>query len=596
MTNKILFSCQREALVYNLDVEATLNGDNLSFTHIGLHNSPVDERYALCHFELVAAHDSRFVGEGFQMLSQSTGTLGDAIELGRCPDNNADYRIYPIDAPKRHYNTLVIELEQSYVLFGFTSCRRFAGYFEIEHGPHGSLVTAYIDGENTHPQDWPDNQLESLTLLEASDLEQLYQSYSELIARSHPPRAKVAQPSPVGWCSWYAYYADVSERHIDENLALMTGQLDALEWVLLDDGYQAFMGDWLDPSDKFESGVPALVERIKHQGKRAGIWLAPFIAQPQSRVFRHHPDWFVQDEHGQPLKAETVTYGGWRCTPWYVLDTSKPEVLEHLTYVVSVMRQEWGVELFKLDANYWGTLKGTRLGRGVTGVEAYRMGMQAIAQGVGDGWILGCNAPMWPSLGLVDAMRVSDDVEREPYRFGQIAKQAFFRSWQHQRLWHLDPDCVTLTSLPNQGTERRYYDFHRTAILASSGWLLSGDPLQEMTLFVHNSWRKLLLRAAKTQQAARFDSLAMNHARLSLTNNNELHCLFNFNSQPTTFTLTSSRPVLWFDYWTGARLSHEKTQMFEIELINHLSARAIITGDVGDKLPPRKMDTEVKIR
>lgn len=32
---------------------------------------------------------------------------------------------------------------------------------------------------------------------------------------------------------------------------------------------------------------------------------------------------------------------------------------------------------------------------------------------------------MWPSLGLVDAMRVSDDVERHSHRFEQIAKETF---------------------------------------------------------------------------------------------------------------------------------------------------------------------------
>ncbi len=93
---------------------------------------------------------------------------------------------------------------------------------------------------------------------------------------------------------------------------------------------------------------------------------------------------------------------------------------EHLTQVVKTLREEWDVELFKLDANYWGTLQGQRFQSGVTGVEAYRMGMQAIAEGAGDGWLLGCNAPMWPSLGLVDAMRVSDDVERNADRFAKL--------------------------------------------------------------------------------------------------------------------------------------------------------------------------------
>ncbi|CSB54218.1 alpha-galactosidase [Vibrio cholerae] len=57
------------------------------------------------------------------------------------------------------------------------------------------------------------------------------------------------------------------------------------------------------------------------------------------------------------------------------MDCSHPDVQEHLTQVVKTLREEWGVELFKLDANYWGTLQGQRFQSGVTGVEAYRMGM-----------------------------------------------------------------------------------------------------------------------------------------------------------------------------------------------------------------------------
>lgn len=129
-----------------------------------------------------------------------------------------------------------------------------------------------------------------------------------------------------------------------------------------------------------------------------------------------------------------------------------------------------GVELFKLDANYWGTLKGLRYQSGVTGVEAYRMGMQAIAQGAGEAWLLGCNAPMWPSLGLVDAMRVSDDVERRRQRFAQIAKETFYRSWQHRQLWQIDPDCATLVSLADQATDLASYEFHRNVLLACGGY------------------------------------------------------------------------------------------------------------------------------
>jgi alpha-galactosidase len=46
-------------------------------------------------------------------------------------------------------------------------------------------------------------------------------------------------------------------------------------------------------------------------------------------------------------------------------------------------------------------------------VEAYRRGMAAILRGAGEGLPARLQRPIWPSLGLVHGMRVSDDVERQ---------------------------------------------------------------------------------------------------------------------------------------------------------------------------------------
>lgn len=568
----------RQVFIPNHNLHVSLVDNQLSFSYQGLSNDPFDERYVLCRTEFNFERSATILGDGFQMLAQTTGTIENPIDIGRCPDNSASYRIYSQNESKRYYNYLIVEDSLGYSLFGFTSCQRFAGYFTVEEFDGRWLVSAYIDGENTLPQQWNTLQLESLVCLQGESLSTLYQEYASLIARHHTPRANAATNAPIGWCSWYAYYAQVTDQHIATNVEIMHSELKQLEYVLLDDGYQAYMGDWLTPSDKFPAGVKAVIENIKAKGKKPAIWLAPFIAQPESDIFRNHPDWFVTHRNGQLLKAEDVTYAGWRCTPWYILDTSNPEVQDHLTHVLKVMREEWGIDLFKLDANYWGTLKGVRSQTGVTGVEAYRLGMEAIAKGAGDAMILGCNAPMWPSLGLVDAMRVSDDVERNEHRFEQIAKETFYRSWQHRKLWQIDPDCAAFVSLPNQTAERQSYEFHRNVLLASSGLLLSGDPLPELTPFAKQSLSKLVLRHKHCQDAARFTALNLHHAFLPLTQRNDLHCLFNYQQPAREVTLTSEKPVYWYDYWTGERLVPEPTQVIEVALEAGLSSRAIITS------------------
>ncbi len=383
MAQTIQLANHTEITVMDNDLQFEVVGNQLHFSFAGIHNKTYSEREVLFEMPFLYEQGATVIGDGFQMLAQTSGTISHPVDIGRCPDNNASYRIYPEHAPKRYYNYLVVEDAAGYTLFGFTSCHRFAGYFDVvQHGDHW-ILSAALDGEMTQVADWAHNTLESVAVLRGDSLSELYAEYSEMIAEHHSVRNGVLQDAPIGWCSWYAYYAEVTENNVLENVECMQDKLSELEWVLLDDGYQAFMGDWLTPSDKFSGGVKELIHNIRAKGKKPAIWMAPFIAQPESEIFKKHPEWFVRHEDGDLLKAEDVTYGGWRCTPWYILDTSNPEVQDHLTYVVSVMREEWGVELFKLDANYWGTLKGKRSQSGVTGVEAYRMGMEAIAKGAG---------------------------------------------------------------------------------------------------------------------------------------------------------------------------------------------------------------------
>ncbi|MBW3694672.1 glycosyl hydrolase [Vibrio sp. T187] len=578
MSQSINLSYDYRVEIIPHDLVVKHDGSQLHFSLQSMHSDPINDHFQLADIIGPIEPQANILGDGFQMLAQTAGTAESPVDVGRCPDNNLSYRIYEAEAAKRFYNYLVVEQSTGFTLFGFTSCHRFSGYFELNRIGHSATISVCLDGEGISPQFWETNRLESICVLQSSSLDDVYSEYCRYLNLQHPPRIGTFKPAPIGWCSWYAYYADVTEGDVDANIRCMDGELDVLEWVLLDDGYQAFMGDWLTPSDKFPSGVKELIAGIRERGKKPAIWLAPFIAQPESEIFKQHPDWFVRNTDGDLLKAEDATYGGWRCTPWYVLDTSHPEVQEHLMHVVSVMREEWGVELFKLDANYWGTLKGSRFQKGITGIEAYRLGMQAIAKGAGDAWLLGCNAPMWPSLGTVDAMRVSDDVERRPERFQQIARETFYRSWQHKKIWQIDPDCVTLTSLANQSTDRASYEFHRNVMLTCGGLLLSGDPLPELLGFAKQSLSKLIERQRINQQSAIFSSLSLNHAFLQLDEHRQLHSLFNYGKDEKEFTLTAEKPTDWYDFWSGEKLNSEPSAWLELTVCAGTSSRVVISS------------------
>ena len=78
---------------------------------------------------------------------------------------------------------------------------------------------------------------------------------------------------------------------------------------------------------------------------------------------------------------------------------------------------------------------------------AYRSGLELVREIVGpDVFLVGCGAPLLPSVGLFDAMRVSPDTFHEGGEDGSTGLRGLVpmtaRSWQQGRLWVNDPDCV----------------------------------------------------------------------------------------------------------------------------------------------------------
>jgi hypothetical protein len=90
------------------------------------------------------------------------------------------------------------------------------------------------------------------------------------------------------------------------------------------------------------------------------------------------------------------------------------------------MREEWGVHCFKLDANYRGAIQeDVHFVENASRIEACRHGMEAILSGCDENTVvLGCNAPIWPSFGLVTAQHTSGDKAEEPISLSvQLLKQ-----------------------------------------------------------------------------------------------------------------------------------------------------------------------------
>jgi len=211
------------------------------------------------------------------------------------------------------------------------------------------------------------------------------------------------------------------------------------------------------------------------------------------------------------------------------------------------MRGEWGCSYFKLDANFWGAMHGGRFhDPSATRVDAYRRGMEAIRRGAGDGFLLGCNHPIWPSFGLIDGSRSSNDIKRSWDRIATTARQNLSRNWQNGRLWWNDPDAVVLAGDLTEAECR----FHATAIYATGGMVLSGDDLTRLPPDRAAMLRKLL---PPTGIAAAFDDQSLMVGTVQLPDA-RMVCLFNWDDIPRTLSIRIGEASLVADHWTGGPL------------------------------------------
>lgn len=277
---------------------------------------------------------------------------------------------------------------------------------------------------------------------------------------------------PTGWCSWYCYWRQVSERDIFANLAAMD-KLDLdVGIVQVDDGYQAEVGDWLTPSDRFRS-LSSLASAVSATGRRAGIWTAPFLVGSRSKLASQHPDWLLEGAVANEWNWDQRVL---------VLDVTHPKAAEHLFTVYRSLADD-GFSYYKIDFLYAGALLGRRR-QDASPLTAYREGLRLIREAVGpDAILLGSGAPLLPSIGLVDAMRVSPDVDvRFEPAFGDMSQAGIrsaivagrARTWQHGRFWVNDPDCLVVRA----EVDRR--DDWANHVASTGGLKVSSDPLQAL--------------------------------------------------------------------------------------------------------------------
>jgi alpha-galactosidase len=258
------------------------------------------------------------------------------------------------------------------------------------------------------------------------------------------------------WCSWYAYYEGITEAQLSKDIDALRGL--PFDVVQVDDGWEREIGDW-EPNAKFPSGMAALAERISDAGPVPGLWLAPFIALPQSQLASRRPELLLRDERGEPVVAG-YNWG----TGYWALDLTVPAAREYVAELIHRVVHEWGFRYLKLDFISAALAAGHRPA-GVDRERVYRDALALVREVAGDDvYLLGSGAVLLPSLGILDGLRSGPDVAPMWQNYASddpsdamarnAVVNALHRLWQAP-LAEVDPDVVYFRSRLNLLTDQQ---------------------------------------------------------------------------------------------------------------------------------------------
>ncbi len=162
--------------------------------------------------------------------------------------------------------------------------------------------------------------------------------------RSSPAHPKT--PRPVLLNTWEAVYFD----HDTDRLCALADVAAAVgvERFVLDDGWfgsrrddTAGLGDWVVSAAVYPDGLAPLIGHVRALGMEFGIWVEPEMINPDSELFRAHPDWVLATDGYEALLGRNQL----------VLDLGRPEAFAHLLGQLDALLRDHDIDYVKWDMN-----------------------------------------------------------------------------------------------------------------------------------------------------------------------------------------------------------------------------------------------------
>ncbi|TWP46470.1 alpha-galactosidase [Lentzea tibetensis] len=155
------------------------------------------------------------------------------------------------------------------------------------------------------------------------------------------------KPRPVVLNTWEAVYFD----HDLDRLASLadTAAAAGVERFVLDDGWfrhrrddHAGLGDWYVDETVWPEGLNPLIKHVRELGMEFGLWFEPEMINPDSDLFRAHPDWVLGPRQG-------VLPPSWRNQQ--VLNIAHPGAFAYILERLDTVLSEHDISFVKWDHN-----------------------------------------------------------------------------------------------------------------------------------------------------------------------------------------------------------------------------------------------------
>ncbi len=234
--------------------------------------------------------------------------------------------------------------------FGFSLV--YSGNFMAQAECDTYRRTRILMGINPERFAWPLDKGEEFETPEVvmavtdSGLNDLSQTYHSLF-NNHLVRGKWKnKPRPILINNWEATFMDFTEERI-LNIAEKAKEA-GIELFVLDDGWfgernddYAGLGDWVENPDKLPQGIRGLARKMNAMGLKFGFWIEPEMVNPDSNLFRRHPDWALQ------TPGRKASLGRHQL----VLDYSREEVVDYIYSMLKKVLTDAPISYIKWDMN-----------------------------------------------------------------------------------------------------------------------------------------------------------------------------------------------------------------------------------------------------